>query len=320
MNNNIIIQALLLCKGINRKTISKVYKQVMGIKDYDDILYIVNSSTNINNQINKDVLLSNISKAYDIYEKSKVQEIQLISIADQTYPSRLRLIDDPPAILYVRGDLHPFETGKNVAIIGTREPTSHGAKVAEHFGIQFAQRGCNVISGLAIGCDTFAHVGCLTGGGKTLAVLPGGVDHVYPASNRNLAEDILINSGALISEYKPGEKPFKSNYVERDRLQSAFSEVIVVVETDIEGGTMHTVNFTIEQNKILAAYKHPKEYINEPKIQGNIALINNGKAIPVDSVENISELVSRAEFKYKETNHLKPENENGIEQISFFDN
>lgn len=317
----LMIQALLLCQGINRKTINKIYKQITSFQDIDEVLSALKKySGNRGYVVSKSVLLQKMSEASLIIEEANKQGIQAISLVDDSYPKRFQLIDDPPAIIYVKGDLKPFEQGINIAIIGTREPTIHGAKMAMHLGELFAKRGCNVIGGLALGCDTFAHQGCLQGKGKTLAVLAGGVDKVYPVSNRKLSDEILDNGGILMSEYQPGVKPFRSYFVDRDRLQSALSEVVIVVETDIKGGTMHTVAYSQQQNKILAAYKHPDKYALEPKCQGNNELINSGKAIPIDSENTIADLVQKAKkLKYSYSDRFKSDNaENEATQIRFF--
>lgn len=318
MNDTQIIQGLLLCKGINRKTIIKLYHSLGSFSDTDEILRFLYQTANVKSDyFNRNLLSHNISLSSKITEDAAAQGIQIISIADSLYPKRLRLINDPPAILYIKGNLIPFETSPNIAIIGTREPTPHGQKIAERLGYQFAQRGCGIVSGLANGCDTFAHQGCLLGNGKALAILPGGLDRIYPASNRTLAHDILEHDGALVSEYSPGTKPFKSYYVDRDRLQSAFSEIVVVVETNVEGGTMHTVEFTIQQKKVLAAYRHPDKYLSFPQCHGNMKLINQGDAIPIDSEDTLTHLVNTAKESIK--NSIIPDKSTPEpEQLSFF--
>ncbi len=319
MNETQVIQALLLCKGVSRKTVYKVYNCLLSFSNPDEVLRVLYEVLrNKNDLVHVDSFEAKLDQAKDMYQSVVEQGIKVISITDSLYPERFRLIDDPPAILYYKGDISTFETSKNIAVIGTREPTNHGAKIAERLGIQFAEKGCNVISGLAIGCDTLAHRGCIKGGGKTLAVLPGGLDNVYPSSNRELAEKILESGGALISEYAPGIKPFKGYYIERDRLQSAFSEVVVVVETDVQGGTMHTVNFAKQQNKIIAAYKHPPHYSCESKCQGNIKLIESGDAISVDSEASIVEIAKLADIKRNSIYHPQEDKQKRPEQMRFF--
>ncbi len=155
------------------------------------------------------------------------------------------------------------------------------------------KRGDVVVSGLAIGCDQYGHEGCVKVHGKSVAVLPCGLDKVYPAKNKNLAQKILDNNGCLISEYPIETKVFKNFFIERDRLQSGLSDGVIVVETDIKGGTMHTVGYTLDYKRVLACYKHPDRYLNEPKTFGNQKLIKEKKAI---SLSNNLEL---EEFRVK---------------------
>ena len=294
MDYSVIIQALLLCKGVSRKIINKLHSDIKSCVNESEVLGVI---THLNNNRIDEITIAEFRKKISISENLKEnslkQNISILNITDEQFPSRLRKINDPPVLLYLKGDISKFENCINVALIGTREPSQYGARIAERLGIQFTERGCNIISGLAIGCDSFAHIGCLKAKGLALAVMPGGLDRIYPSSNRSLAETILNTGGALISEYPPGVKPFPSFYVDRDRLQSAISDAIVVVETGIQGGTMHTVNFALQQGKTLAAYRHPEKYSHYDKCKGNLLLINTKKALPIDNESEIIDLIEK---------------------------
>lgn len=298
MTSTLIIQALLLFNGVSRKTIYKLYNKVLNFDDHDFLLSELKLIIGERGRdFNKSMLNQKIDLAKKTYDEAINKKIQIVSIFEDNYPMRFRLIDDPPVLIYVRGDLDRFNKGINVAIIGTREPTNHGIIVAERLGGNFASKGCNVVSGLALGCDASAHVGCLKANGGTLAVMPGGVDRIFPASNKKLGNEILDKGGALISEYPIGSSPFKGNYIDRDRLQSAFSECVIVVETDIKGGTMHTVKYTEEQKKILACYKHPEKYSNEEKVRGNNWMLFEKNAIPIKSDDDIDNLLIKLKIE-----------------------
>jgi DNA processing protein len=150
-----------------------------------------------------------------------------------------------------------------------------------------AERGWCVVSGLAEGCDTEGHEGCLAAGGKTIAALAHGFGRIYPAKNKQLAERILESGGALITEYPPGTPPTRSSFIERDRLQSGLSLGIVVVETDIKGGTMHTVRHARDQGRGIAAISHPPEFVKEAKAQGNQQLIKDLIARPLANRDDL---------------------------------
>lgn len=158
------------------------------------------------------------------------------------YPAGLLRLDDPPALLFVHGPNHPAAL-PGVAVIGTREPTAWGERTARECGAAVAQAGGIVVSGLAWGIDTAAHTGAVDAHGCTWAAMPSGLDLVFPPSNAALATRIVEEGGALISEYLPGTRPHPTFFVERDRLQAALSQAVVVIETGLTGGTMHTVRF-----------------------------------------------------------------------------
>ena len=158
-------------------------------------------------------------------------------------------------LLYVRGSAAapPVLPSAAVAIVGSRR-ASHGAAVAFAFASHSAQLGFAVVSGLALGCDTAAHRGCLETNGITVAVLPCGLDRVAPVSNSNLAHNILSAGGFLASEYPPGTPVRNFRFVERNRVIVALSRAVIVTEAKQKGGTIHTAHLAIQQNKPLACY------------------------------------------------------------------
>jgi DNA processing protein len=175
-----------------------------------------------------------------------------------------------------------------VAFVGTREPSDYGRKAGEKLALLLTQAGLNIVSGLAIGCDTIGHRACLDSHGQTVAVLAGGLDHIYPKENKGLASEILDKGGCWLAEHPVGVRPQSNFFVERDRLQSGLSDGVVVLETDVKGGTMHTVKFTQLQGRTLACFKHPPKYADHPKAQGNQLLLREGKAMPLGSPEEIN--------------------------------
>jgi DNA processing protein len=210
----------------------------------------------------------------------------------QFFPRRLLNIPDSPALIYVQGDASILSL-PSIAIIGTRHPSVYGEKSGRKIAHTLTMEGFVVVSGLAEGCDTVAHQGCLDGGGKTVAVLAHGFGEVYPKSNEGLADQIVAKGGCLVSEYQPGTPIRRSSFVERDRLQSGLSDAVVVIETDIEGGTMHTVSYAEKQGRMLAALRHPSEHQNHPKSRGNTKLIEEGRAIPLDNAANLKDMITK---------------------------
>jgi len=207
--------------------------------------------------------------------------IRAFSLHDPDYPARLRRIPDPPAVLFVKGSIEALHRTKAVAIVGTREPTQYGEKVARRSGETAAKESFAVVSGLAHGCDTFAHEGCVDAAGVGIAVMAHGLDKVYPAANRDLAARLLDHGGALVSEYPVGTAAARAAFAERDRIQSGLSDGVFVIETDVKGGTMHTVRFAREQRRALACVSHPDKWLAEDKTKGNQMMIGEKWATPI---------------------------------------
>jgi DNA processing protein len=228
-------------------------------------------------------------KYYDniVYANDK-NGVKSVSFYDESYPELYKDLVDKPIIINYIGDISKVNNLPSVAVIGTREPSESGAKAAIRFGEIFGEKGFNVVSGLAIGCDAGGHNGCLNKSGFTSAILAHGLDHIYPKENKSLAERILDGGGLLISEYFVGQKPLANYFVERDRLQAGLSNGIIVVETDIKGGTMHTVKFAKENKRRIAAFNHGRpELLHHPKTQGNQMLIREGTAFSLGTKEEI---------------------------------
>jgi DNA processing protein len=216
-------------------------------------------------------------KAREIWKISQKNNIKIISRCSRNYPKRLSHISNPPALLHVLGNINSLNRDC-IAIVGTREPTEFGIIAARKLAASFAERGYVVVSGLANGIDAAAHQGALDANGITVAVLAHGLDTIYPAKNKKIAESIIKSNGALVSEYPWGRKISRNNFVARDRIQSGLSFGVFVVETGIEGGTMHTVRFCKEQKRSLIVLKHPQNFIECNKILGNMQLISNNLA------------------------------------------
>jgi len=217
----------------------------------------------------------------------------IINYFDKDYPQSLKMIKNPPLHLFIKGNLNIF-TNKNIAIIGSRKPSSTGKNKAYQISKSLSKESLNIISGLALGCDTEAHKGALSVNGNTLAVLPGPLDNIYPSSNNKLSEEILEKNGCLLSEYLSNTKIINPNFVQRDRLQSGLSSLIIVIETSIDGGTMHTVNFAIEQNKKIACFGFNDDKNLIPS--GNKELFSKQQVLKFSTEVEIKEIVNKIDF------------------------
>ena len=227
-------------------------------------------------------------------------KIEVCDKKDTNYPKRLREIQKSPGRLFYRGDITILNEMTSIAIIGSREASEQGLKMTFLYSKIAAEEGFVVTNGLALGCDTMALEGALSVGGKCVAVMPCGLDSVYPKSNEALVEKILLNGGCLISEYPPGTQPQKQYFVERDRLQSGISVGVVVIETKETGGTMHTVKYAEKQGRRVACYY--SELLQNA--EGNQLIVDTGRGEPIDTGDHAREYYIRikkdSETKYEQ--------------------
>ncbi|HXF84942.1 MAG TPA: DNA-processing protein DprA [Anaerolineales bacterium] len=216
-----------------------------------------------------------------IWEKIEKQGIKILTWQDEAYPSRLKEIDQPPPVLYLRGEYLPDDLFA-VAVVGTRRITPYGRQVTEEISAFLAANGMTVISGLARGVDAVAHQTALKAGGRTIAVLGSGVDKIYPPEHRQLANQI-IERGALISDYAPGTPPDASNFPPRNRIISGLSLAVVVVEAGETSGALITAEFAAEQGREVFAVPGS---ILAPQSKGTNKLIQRG-ALPLLSAHDL---------------------------------
>ena len=189
-----------------------------------------------------------IDKYKNYLERNK---IKLICVNSKEYPESLKHIDNKPAYLYVRGKLENLYDD-NVAIVGSRKASTYGKFISRKISKEIADRNVNIVSGLAIGIDKYAHLGALDSGyGKTIAVLGTGVsdNEIYPLENKKVFERILENNGTVVSEFKLGTKPEKYKFPLRNRIISGLAKKIIVVEAKEKSGTLNTVDFALEQGR-----------------------------------------------------------------------
>ena len=168
-----------------------------------------------------------------------------------------------------------------------------------------------MVSGLALGCDAKAHEGCVEAKGAGVAVLAHGLDRVYPAANRELADRLLICGGCLVSELPVGVKPARWTFAYRDRIQSGLSDRVLVIETDVKGGTMHTVDFSLKQERPLACIDHPQQFHSASQTQGNRRLIQEGSAVGIVDQTALERFLRGIEVPKAEKPKPEPEPRHG---------
>ncbi len=222
------------------------------------------------------------------------REVTILSLMDKQYPTLLKETFSPPPILYVRGS-PSLLSSTCIGIVGMRKSGPYGKQACEHFVKGLVDRGITIVSGLALGIDSIAHQTCLNQGGKTVAVLGCGVDKIYPASNKKLAQAIL-DQGAIISEFPPGTPPLHNHFPRRNRIISGLSAGVLVVEAAKKSGSLITAHYAMQQGRDVFAV--PGSIFSE-RSMGTFHLIKEG-AIPVRSVDSICdhiEVISHSALK-----------------------
>lgn len=216
-----------------------------------------------------------------VWAKIEAQGIQIQTWAEEAYPARLREIEQPPPVLYIRGE-YLVDDVFAVAIVGTRKVTPYGRQVTEEVASFLAANGITIISGLARGVDAIAHQTALKAGGRTIAILGSGVDKIYPPEHRGLAEQ-MMQRGAIISDYAVGTPPDASNFPPRNRIISGLSLAVVVIEAAETSGALITAEFAAEQGREVFAVPGS---ILAPQSKGTNKLIQNG-ALPLLSPNDL---------------------------------
>ncbi len=294
--STIEILTLLATPGIGRRTVEHIMGAAKyspsGIGDLMDLIIETKKGhPRVKVPVEKDLEVAR-DQALMTVDNVERLGIKMTQVDDENYPERLRLISSPPLVLFTWGNMDCIQNPA-VAIVGTREPGKFGEESARRIASVFSENGFTVVSGLALGCDTAAHRGCLDAGGQTVAVLAHGLDTVYPLKNQSLAEEIFEQSGCLMSEYPPGVKVRNNHFVERDRIQSGLSDAVLVAETSLDGGTMHTVGFCLEQDRVLACLVHPKENRDSVSTAGNKKLLGESTTVSLEVREDLEDLILR---------------------------
>ena len=191
-----------------------------------------------------------LTQARQILYRCNQRGISLLTYADDAYPKRLRSIEDPPVLLYVKGNLPDWNAQPIIGVVGTRKASAYGLQTAHMLASQIAACGGLVVSGMAAGIDAMSMEGALDAGKTTVGVLGGGVDVIYPASNRTLYRRTEAN-GCLISEYPPGSRPLPYNFLHRNRIISGLSDGVLVVEAPERSGALNTARHAYTQGRDL---------------------------------------------------------------------
>lgn len=254
--------ALLEIPGMGRRKTRSLINHLPEIDEmtFRDIVKVGCDQRLIKEPISRASLKISQDRAKEILEKNDRYGIKTISFWDDHYPKAFNFADGP-ILIYYRGDQESLNNGRRVAVIGSRKPSKIGREFAFSMGKSLAKEKTIVVSGLAIGCDSAAHRGCLLENGQTIAFLPSGLLNIYPFENNYLAEEILAKKGCLLSEYPLDAKPKAFHFVERDRLQAGVSDYVVVSSFSQTGGTLHTLKYAHSYSKKIMTIQEIKDQL-----------------------------------------------------------
>lgn len=218
-------------------------------------------------------------------------DVKIIEINDKEYPTSLKQITNPPKKLYIAGNIENLNK-KGISIIGSRNCSEKGKELAKKFSYDLSKSGFVITSGMAKGIDTAAHIGALNAKGRTIAVLGGGFNHIFPKENTKLFEEIIKSEGTIISEYPLDVSPESKNFIQRNRIVSGLSLALLVIEAKRRSGTSITAEFARKQNKKIFCIAHG---LGDSTGEGTNRLIKKGAYI----VTNLEDITSKFDFVKK---------------------
>jgi DNA processing protein len=231
-----------------------------------------------------------------------MQKHVITNISTKDFPEELQRLHKPPATLHVLGNRELLTRKPRVGIVGARKFTPYGREVTLNVASELARAGVTVVSGLALGIDSIAHIACLDSRGKTIAVLPSGLKNVYPSSHAQLARRIVESGGLLVSEYADNFRPQRYTFLERNRIIAALSDILIIPEAAVASGSLNTANSALELGKTVMAVPGN---ITSSYSEGTNRLIRAGAEplLQTEDVLNLLGMSSKASMEYL------PENE-----------
>ncbi|MBR2526114.1 DNA-processing protein DprA [bacterium] len=281
--------ALSSIEQINSDFILKLYNHFQDIEKafyatYNDLTQIENlSKKKAENFLNlRDKI--DIDKIYNYVIQN---DIKVVTFENEKYPFMLKQIDNPPAVLYIKGDLESCNLNKTLAVVGSRKASFNGKESLKIILKDLINTDICIVSGLASGIDTTAHHTAIENNLKTIGVIASGFNYTYPESNRALYKSIENGAGAIISEYYPTFEPLKFRFPERNRIVTGLSYGTIVAEAGLKSGALISANLTLEQGRELMCIPG---LISNPNTQGIYKLIKNGATIVTESNDILNAL------------------------------
>ncbi len=263
-------------------------------------------------RLKPETIESIIKREFEDKAKVELEQVKALGgdvliLDDGSYPPLLREIDDPPPVLYVKGDWQACFDQSGIGVIGSRHCSTYGANASEMLSRDLASRGITIVSGLARGIDTAAHRGAIRGSGRTIAVMCTGLDGVYPKENNGLVLEIIASGGCLVSQFPLGTPPISENFPYRNRIISGLSLGVLIVEASERSGSLITARLAMEQNREVMAVPGN---ITSGNSFGTNYLIKSGAKLVQQWQDVVAELPSEisAAILPPKIDKVKPEN------------
>ena len=276
---------------------------------YEEIYFAENfnlANAGLNNNLANELV--SFRKTFDVegmITRYNHEGINFITLEDESYPALLRAILDPPPILFYKGDAKCLQD-QSISVVGSRKFTSYGKRICNHIVYDLAFNGAVIVSGLALGIDALAHWASLKADGLTIGVLGSGIDEasIYPATNRNLAKEIIMKKGLIISEFPLGTPPLRHHFPRRNRIIAGLSRGTLVIEAKEKSGTLITANLALDLGREVFAVPGN---IYEESSSGAIQLLKQGAVMVTEAQDAMNHL--GIEKKNKKKYEYCPENE-----------
>ncbi len=281
------------------------------LKEFKSVENIYDASKNLLSKFLSDVQVNNLlqskelSKYKEEYERLRERNINIIYWGHSEYPNKLYNIYDSPTLLYVKGKINDSinSYNSNIAIVGSRKLSVYGREITEYFGKRFATSGINIVSGMARGIDSIAHMSTLKAGGYTIAVLGSGINVPYPQENTELYA-MIEKEGAIISEYGLDVSPNPGYFPMRNRIISGLSDGVLVVEAQKKSGSLITTDYALDQGK--QVYAVPGRLLDKNS-EGTNNLIKTGAYLVTHPDDVINDLKGKKEYSQMSFNLEQPE-------------
>ena len=282
-------------KGLGKKTLLKYKNEILNLVSNEEAYLLLQQICQQNKRakiISEAEFNSLFNQIKNILNKQEELNIKTITIDNELYPNNFKRLEDAPLYFFYKGNIEALHQ-KSIAIIGTRNANDNIKNYGIHLSLQVAQKGWNIVSGLAEGCDTAAHIGALQANGLTTAIVATPLDKIFPASNKNLEQEILQNNGCIISEYLLGSKTTQYDFIARDRLQCGLADGLMVIAVGEKGGSYNAINGAIKLGIPIGCVKYPEQYYKENlHTIGNQRMLRNNKVTALDSIEAIDNFLS----------------------------